>query len=115
MPRHERTDDTEPCCAANVPLTRAMPALSRGWLRRWPNLSAASPSRWTSTQASDPLRILFCGSDEFSCASLAALHHEHAANPGLIRSIDVVVRPYKPVGRGNKNVREGQASSCPPL
>lgn len=47
---------------------------------------------------SEPLRILFCGSDEFSCASLRELHNEHVQNPTLIQSIDVVVRPAK--GRG---------------
>ncbi|KAI0108465.1 Formyltransferase [Daldinia grandis] len=53
-------------------------------------------------KTSDPLRILFCGSDEFSCASLEALHQEHVRNPTLIQSIDVVVRPGKLTGRGNK-------------
>ncbi|KAI0453445.1 Formyltransferase [Xylaria acuta] len=55
---------------------------------------------------SDPLHILFCGSDEFSCASLQALHDEHVQNPDLIRSIDVVVRPGKRTGRGYKVVRD---------
>ncbi|KAI1649238.1 Formyltransferase [Daldinia loculata] len=54
---------------------------------------------------SDPLRILFCGSDEFSCASLEALHQEHVRNPALIQSIDVVVRPGKRTGRGNKIIQ----------
>ncbi|KAI8966608.1 Formyltransferase [Daldinia sp. FL1419] len=57
------------------------------------------------TKVSDPLRILFCGSDEFSCASLEALHEEHLRNPALIQSIDVVVRPGKPTGRGNKIIQ----------
>ncbi|KAI1737083.1 formyl transferase [Xylaria scruposa] len=55
---------------------------------------------------SDPLHVLFCGSDEFSCASLKALHEEHVQNPDLIRSIDVVVRPGKRTGRGYKVVRD---------
>ncbi|KAI1085317.1 formyl transferase [Whalleya microplaca] len=54
---------------------------------------------------SDPLHILFCGSDEFSCAALSALHGEHVRNPELVRSIDVVVRPGKPTGRGMKTIR----------
>ncbi|KAK8053734.1 Formyltransferase [Apiospora saccharicola] len=54
---------------------------------------------------SDPLRILFCGSDEFSSASLRALHEEKERNPGLIDSIDVVVRPGKRVGRGLKQIQ----------
>lgn len=59
-----------------------------------------------STKTSDPLRILFCGSDEFSSASLTALAREHTRNPSLIRSIDVVVRPPKPTGRGYRVLRE---------
>ncbi|KAI5923171.1 Formyltransferase [Camillea tinctor] len=51
---------------------------------------------------SDPLHILFCGSDEFSCEVLTALHAEHMRDPDFIRSIDVVVRPPKRVGRGLK-------------
>lgn len=60
----------------------------------------------TALKSSEPLRILFCGSDEFSCASLDALHQEHGRNPELIQSIDVVVRPSKPTGRGHKILRE---------
>ncbi|KAK1967480.1 formyl transferase [Colletotrichum sublineola] len=55
---------------------------------------------------SDPLRILFCGSDEFSCAALDALNSEKERNPGLIESLDVVVRPGKLSGRGMKKIRE---------
>ncbi|KAI1850204.1 hypothetical protein JX266_004062 [Neoarthrinium moseri] len=62
--------------------------------------SNASPPK-----ASDPLRILFCGSDEFSCANLRALHAEHVRNPSLVESIDVVVRPGKRVGRGYKKIQ----------
>ncbi|CRK23082.1 hypothetical protein BN1723_012892 [Verticillium longisporum] len=57
-------------------------------------------------RASDPLRILFCGSDEFSIAALRALHHEHLRDPSLIESLDVVIRPGKPTGRGLKTVRQ---------
>ncbi len=62
----------------------------------------------TSGKESDPLRILFCGSDDFSRASLEALYREQERNPELIRSIDVVVRPAKRVGRGRKLLREGE-------
>lgn len=55
---------------------------------------------------SDPLHILFCGSDKFSCASLEALHAEHVRNPDLIQSIDVFVRPTKPTERGMKFFKE---------
>ncbi|KAI1389495.1 Formyltransferase [Hypoxylon trugodes] len=54
---------------------------------------------------SDPLHILFCGTDKFSCAALEALFSEHIRNPDLIRSIDVVVRPGKRTGRGYKVIQ----------
>ncbi|KAL4868807.1 hypothetical protein BDV12DRAFT_196965 [Aspergillus spectabilis] len=63
-------------------------------------------SRLLSTKAYDPLRILFCGSDDFSIASLKALHAEHVKRPNRIASIDVVCRPGKRVGRGLKQIRE---------
>ncbi|KEY73708.1 hypothetical protein S7711_06282 [Stachybotrys chartarum IBT 7711] len=58
----------------------------------------------TRGKASDPLRILFCGSDDFSCESLRALQREHVGNPGLVQSLEVMVRPPKPTGRGNKKL-----------
>jgi hypothetical protein len=61
---------------------------------------------WYSAKGSDPLSILFFGSDEFSCASLKALHAESIKNPALVKSLDVVVRPSKPAGRGLRAVRE---------
>lgn len=63
--------------------------------------------RLYSTKKHDPLRILFCGSDEFSIASLKALHAYQLKKPGRIASIDVVCRPGKRVGRGLKKIREG--------
>ncbi|KAK3359032.1 methionyl-tRNA formyltransferase-like protein [Lasiosphaeria hispida] len=71
---------------------------------RYPQRPAAFYS--TQRKVSDPLRILFCGSDEYSCASLKALYAEHKANQALIKSIDVLVRPAKPTGRGLKKLRE---------
>jgi methionyl-tRNA formyltransferase len=58
----------------------------------------------------DPLRILFCGSDQFSCASLKALNDEHHRNRELIKSIDVLVRPGKRYGKGHrpKTILEGR-------
>ncbi|KAI0853172.1 Formyltransferase [Daldinia vernicosa] len=69
------------------------------------NLIPLEDVKWGKAKKSDPLRILFCGSDEFSCASLEALHEEHLRNPALIQSIDVVVRPGKRTGRGNKIIQ----------
>lgn len=65
-------------------------------------------SAMVAPRKSDPLRILFCGSDEFSCAALKALDAEKKRDPGLIESLDVVVRPGKLTGRGMKQIREGE-------
>ncbi|KAG8168736.1 hypothetical protein KVR01_001485 [Diaporthe batatas] len=62
---------------------------------------------WRKLPPTEPLRILFCGSDEFSCPSLRALHRLQADKPKLIRSIDVLVRPGKPAGRGMKRIATG--------
>lgn len=60
-----------------------------------------------ASKISEPLRVLFCGSDEFSSTSLRALHAEQQRNPAAIESIDVLYRPGKQSGRGLKNIREG--------
>ena len=73
-------------------------------------LKKAGPCRYVSTTPCDPLRILFCGSEEFSIASLRALHNEYVEHPETIASIDVACRPGKRVGRGLKRVREGKIS-----
>jgi methionyl-tRNA formyltransferase len=59
------------------------------------------------TKTSKPLRILFCGSDDFSIGSLRALHEEQKRDPQLIQSIDVLCRPGKVVGRAMKTIRDG--------
>ncbi|PFH55747.1 hypothetical protein XA68_17689 [Ophiocordyceps unilateralis] len=58
------------------------------------------------SRASDPLRILFCGSDSFGCESLRALHGEHARDERFVEALDVMVLPPKRVGRGMKQIRE---------
>ncbi|QPH05188.1 hypothetical protein C2857_002821 [Epichloe festucae Fl1] len=58
------------------------------------------------SRGSDPLRILFCGSDEFSCASLRALHREHVRDRGLVEALDVMVLPARKTGRGLKMVSQ---------
>ena len=71
-------------------------------------LGKSHQRRFHSNPSSDePLRVLFCGSDDFSAASLRALHKEQGQDKALIESIDVVSRPAKRVGRGLKNTREG--------
>lgn len=64
-----------------------------------------------STRSSEPLRILFCGSDEFSCASLKAVYEEHSRNKDLIESLDVMVLPPKRMGRSFKTLREGESTT----
>lgn len=63
-------------------------------------------TRFQSTKVSKPLRVLFCGSDDFSSASLRALHAEQKTNPEGIASIDILCRPGKPTGRGLKFTRD---------
>ena len=82
---------------------------SRGWktLMPLPARSLVFPRRHASNKTSDPLRILFCGSEDFSIASLQAIHDEHRVNRDFIASIDVVCRPAKRVGRNLSQIREG--------
>ena len=58
----------------------------------------------------DPLRILFCGSDDFSAASLRRLHNEHVQDSTFIASLDVLCKQGKLSGRGLKTIRDGKAS-----
>lgn len=51
----------------------------------------------------DKLRILFCGTDNFSDVSLKALYDE-SKRSDQITSIDVLTRPDKRRGRGLKNI-----------
>ncbi|EPE05977.1 methionyl-trna formyltransferase [Ophiostoma piceae UAMH 11346] len=52
----------------------------------------------------DPLHILFCGTDDFSCVSLQALYDEMQSPRSSIASVQVLVRPAKPTGRGLKAI-----------
>lgn len=60
------------------------------------------------TYIREPLRILFCGSDTFSIASLRKLCDEKRKTSELIESIDVVCKVPKLTGRGLKTLREGR-------
>jgi methionyl-tRNA formyltransferase len=83
-------------------------------LKRILNRSPASartycrPSTVSSSSREQPderLRILFCGSDEFSAFSLRSLS-EYAKSPeSNVGSIDVVTRKDKRAGRGLKSIR----------
>jgi hypothetical protein len=69
-----------------------------------------SPSSPAAGSHDEPLRILFCGSDSFSCTTLQALHQEYKRLSSNIASIDVVCRQGKPCGRGLKSVRHRKYS-----
>lgn len=60
----------------------------------------------TSIVSREPLRILYCGSDEFSVAALRKLNHERVEHPDHIESIHVLCKPPQRVGRGLKKVRQ---------
>ncbi|KFH44767.1 hypothetical protein ACRE_044460 [Hapsidospora chrysogenum ATCC 11550] len=71
--------------------------------------AAAAAAPWrrglyttTSGKKSDPLRILFCGSDTVSTEALHALHEEWTWNRDLVQRLEVVVLPPKNTGRGYK-------------
>ena len=76
-------------------------------LRAQARCLSASSGSGSSSGAEDPLRILFCGSDRFSIASLDALVTAKQRVPGLIEDIHVAHRPAKPTGRGLKTLKEG--------
>src|SRR4051812_28329128 len=76
----------------------------RPFLARFEGTASRTESQ--RPKKSKPLRILFCGSDEFSSASLRALHAEQRADPQGILSIDVLCRPGKRAGRGRKTIRD---------
>lgn len=80
---------------------------------RLPPPYAPFQRRHSSRKASDPLRILFCGSDAFSCESLRALHREHVKNRALVEALDVMVLPGRRTGRGLRTVHEGEDSAPP--
>jgi hypothetical protein len=58
-------------------------------------------------QQHDPLRILLCGSDEFSVASLEGLNRIHQERPKVIKSIDVLCKEDQRTGRGLENISQG--------
>ncbi|VUC19917.1 unnamed protein product [Clonostachys rosea] len=70
--------------------------------RRWKSHQETALYRTNSGKKSEPLRILFCGTDTVSTESLHALHEEMMFNEGLVESIECVLLPPKPSGRGRK-------------
>ncbi|KAK4162598.1 formyl transferase [Cladorrhinum sp. PSN259] len=99
---------TRPLFRAALRPSSLLPAVSVSAPRSY---SIAPTRKRFDKPKSDPLRILFCGSDYFSSDSLKVLHDEMVSpdpdlggKGGLIKSIDVMVRPPKPTGRGNKEI-----------
>jgi hypothetical protein len=74
-----------------------------------PNLarSYSIPKNSEIVKTCEPLRILFCGSDDFSNASLLALFKEYGKDRKFIQSLEVLCRPGKPVGRSLKTIQDG--------
>lgn len=68
-------------------------------IRRSAKIVQVVPKRSYQTSKDERLRILFCGADPFSIASLKAIHTESRTNP-TIASIDVVTKKDKRTGRG---------------
>ncbi|GAT31429.1 hypothetical protein UVI_02049920 [Ustilaginoidea virens] len=89
-------------CLRGCPLRRSRSSRSSSSRSR----SSSSSSSAAAPKASDPLRILFCGSDAFSCESLRALHREHVRNRALVEALHVMVLPGRRTGRGLKRLRE---------
>ncbi|KFZ19060.1 hypothetical protein V502_03845 [Pseudogymnoascus sp. VKM F-4520 (FW-2644)] len=88
--------------------TRALGCLFRGCTHvpQSTSYSYSANRRLYSSPATKPLRILFCGSDDVSIASLQALCDEQKRDPSSIASIDVLCRPGKPYGRGLRKIRD---------
>lgn len=83
-----------------------------GTLAACRSYSAVTSAVTPEPRTSNPLRILFCGTDAFSVASLRALRAEQLRDPDHIRSIDVLVRPAKRTGRGLKVYKPGKKQTC---
>ncbi|KAJ6784287.1 hypothetical protein PWT90_06417 [Aphanocladium album] len=89
-----------------LPSPGAYQCLAAAWCHGTPRSRGFATSRALAKDKSDPLRILFCGSDDFSCESLKALHTEHRRNQALVESLEVMVLPPKRMGRGLKQVAQ---------
>ncbi|EME44583.1 hypothetical protein DOTSEDRAFT_172863 [Dothistroma septosporum NZE10] len=85
-------------------LGRGRPATPSAWVKSY----TSSQIRWSTgaEQRHRPLRVLFCGADQFSAASLWEVYSLQQKDRSKIASIDVVCRPDKKVGRGLKQTLE---------
>ncbi|KAF2420556.1 Formyltransferase [Tothia fuscella] len=83
-----------------------LPSL-RSCIFRNPYLPICKRNISTTGRKTDSLRILFCGSDDFSIASLEALEHDRQTNAATkVESVDVLSLHGKPHGRGLKKIRD---------
>lgn len=69
------------------------------------NQSHVSLRFYSQAHRDNSLRILFCGSDEFSITSLRALHDYSQEKDSNVASISVAAKTDKRVGRGLKLIR----------
>lgn len=90
-----------------VPSSFRVSACTRAGVSTFRSIHKPHFRRYYSDQKppSDPLRILFCGTDDFSIASLKALHHYSTSPQSNILSVDVVTKTDKRTGRGLKIIK----------
>ena len=116
--------DSSPACLWSVHVFDCIRYVVMLTTRRIRSLAARRPvyvpwsccnadRRWSSAVRHDPLRVLFCGADPFSIASLKALNDVRLRYPGKVASIDVVCRPGKRAGRGLAQIRERKSRLLP--
>ncbi|WVQ68113.1 methionyl-tRNA formyltransferase [Kwoniella botswanensis] len=85
------------CALSHHAKSRILSIVSHG--RTAGNPRAQAQAKFTTSARLTRFKILFCGSDEFSVASLKAVHDAR----DLWDSIDVVVPPEREIGRGGKH------------
>lgn len=85
-------------------LCRASRASVRLRCRSVTHLSIISQYHDSRGREVEPLRILYCGSDDFSVQSLRRLTEAHEKELDFIQSIDVVTKTPKRFGRGLKAI-----------
>ena len=83
------------------------PQIARAARARGAQLQTLAKTRFSSSyrDIDQPLRVLFCGSDEFSITSLEALHQYAKSADSNVASIDVATKTDKRTGRGLKVIK----------
>jgi methionyl-tRNA formyltransferase len=80
--------------------------LRRARVLRSGNILKGCLRTYSTEKTHNPLRVLFCGSDDFSIHSLRAIRDLQARRDDKIHSIEVVCRPDKRTGRNLKNLHQ---------